>query len=141
MSNARLAWIGKRIWETFEPKISEREAEEFLKQENIEQCFQDLLNGKETYKIFVHYQPRIPNVSVCDWNPKQTLSANIIQNREKNDEAEEAELFISNGDAEQLNSKCCYFLRTTAPGKAIDTKKVTKQITSNFLSHFLDVVK
>lgn len=56
MNNARISWIGKRIAETFEPDISESVAETFLQQDNIQRCFEDLLIGKDTYRIFVHYQ-------------------------------------------------------------------------------------
>ncbi|OQS07437.1 dynein heavy chain [Thraustotheca clavata] len=101
MANARMQWVATRIVESFEPTVALAEVNEFLSSPAVKKMWDDLLAGKDTPKIFVHFQ------------------ADSVEKGESG----KVRLCASTGNSIPIRSKCCYFLRATADGKVVDVAK------------------
>jgi dynein heavy chain len=108
MWNPRMQWICQRIFETFEPQVTLNEVGEFVSNPNVRKHFEDLLSSKETTKVFVHFQVEAEVGATAGG---------------ENSNDGKPKLIVSIGNSIPIKSKCCYFLRTTPDGKAIDVQK------------------
>ncbi|KAF0705511.1 hypothetical protein As57867_007005, partial [Aphanomyces stellatus] len=102
MATPRVQWISQRILESFEPALSPSEVTDFLGSPPVKKLFDELLAGKDGTKVFVHFQ---------------------ADPTDKGNDASRMRLSASTGNTLPIRSKCCYFLRITADGKAVDVTK------------------
>ena len=94
----RHKFVVSRIEECFEGLDNQRVQTFIRKNENIARL-NSLFNGEGCNKIFVHFQSKSnAGDAPTEFNQHPTTS--------------EPDLFFSNGDANYMNSKCCYFLRS-----------------------------
>ncbi|KAH9103464.1 hypothetical protein AeMF1_002875 [Aphanomyces euteiches] len=105
MASPRMQWIAQRILESFEPALTSSEVSDFLGSAAVKKLFDDLLSGKECSKLFVHLQSD-PSEKASEASSRSRLTASV-------------------GSTLPIRSKCCYFLRATADGKAVDLQKAS----------------
>ncbi|KAF0751050.1 hypothetical protein AaE_006520 [Aphanomyces astaci] len=108
MASPRMQWIGQRILESFEPALAQSEVTDFLGSAPVKKLLDELLTGKDVTKLFIHFQ---------------------ADPTDKGAEATRMRLSASAGNTLPIRSKCCYFLRIVADGKAVDMLKVTCSMT------------
>ncbi|RHY37518.1 hypothetical protein DYB25_000117 [Aphanomyces astaci] len=97
-----MQWIGQRILESFEPALAQSEVTDFLGSAPVKKLLDELLTGKDVTKLFIHFQ---------------------ADPTDKGAEATRMRLSASAGNTLPIRSKCCYFLRIVADGKAVDMLK------------------
>jgi len=103
----RHKFVVQKITECFSPSLDNTKVQSFIrKNENIARL-NTFFAGDGSGKIFVHHQSKSTGVGPDGGTDNAA-------------EKTEPELFFSNGDAHYMDTKCCYFLRSTG-GKPVDT--------------------
>ncbi|CAM9244386.1 unnamed protein product [Chrysoparadoxa australica] len=96
---ARHRWCMSKLEEAFAGPVDSQAAQVFMRKDENLSSFNGLFQGTGTKCLFVMYQTK----------------------EEDEGAAGKPYLFISDGTAELLTHKCCYFLRATRDGVAVDT--------------------
>lgn len=127
MWNPRMQWAGQRLFETFEPAVTQNDVSEFLLNPNVRKYFEELLSGKETNKVFIHLQAGSGeatggNSALSNGSTNGQAAAEASAARSNNSSSK---LCITVGSSIPIRAKCCYFLRTTADGKPVDGSKTS----------------
>ncbi|KAJ0399007.1 hypothetical protein P43SY_008327 [Pythium insidiosum] len=137
-----MQWVAQRLVETFEPQVSASDINEFLAHAAVRRYFDDMLAGKDAFKLFIHHQTdassNSSNNNGVDASSSSSSSSASSSSSSASASAAAAsssagtvpqvrvgKLWLTVGSSLPIKAKCCYFLRTTADGKAVDVTKAS----------------
>lgn len=139
--SARHRWCTSKLVEAFAPAIDDSKAQAFIRQEDVHQKFSALFRGEPgiPVKLLVYFQPpsscaplSVGNSTIPSQDAPPSSSTGLpprppsfAAGDPSDKPASPPVLFLaeSDCDADGLEAKCCYFLRTVPQGQAIDINK------------------